>query len=149
MNHTAAFSINALHTLEAAQYHWWQQENLPSFSSSAVSSVCLIHLPPEEKKCYVSGMSPVIIFYRKSNASNILVMAALMLEVYIFKRENIYRHNLDILTVRGLSDLILRSLVAKALSHWYLSATRTDLLSIALISSIINPAKFEEEKQGL
>lgn len=45
-------------------------------------------------------------------------MAALILKVYIFKRENIYRHNLDILTVTGLSDLILFSLVAKALNHW-------------------------------
>lgn len=59
-------------------------------------------------------------------------MAALMLKVYIFKRENIYRHNLDILTVTGLSDLILLSLVAKSLSHWYLSDTRIDLLSTSL-----------------
>lgn len=75
-------------------------------------------------------------------------MAALMPKVYIFKRENIYRHNLDILTVMGLSDLILLSLVAKILSHWYLSAIRINLLSTSLISSIINPTKIEEEKQG-
>jgi len=75
-------------------------------------------------------------------------MAALVLKVYIFKRENIYRHNLDILTATSLSDLILLSLVAKILSHWYLCVTRIDLHSTPLISSIINPTKLGEEKQG-
>ena len=62
MNYTDAFSINSLHILEATQYQWREQENLPNFSSSAVSSVCLPTHLPEENKCYMSGMSPVIIF---------------------------------------------------------------------------------------
>lgn len=57
-------------------------------------------------------------------------MAALMLKVYMFKSENIHRHNLDILTVTGLSNLILLSLVAKALRHWYLSATEEQIFSV-------------------
>lgn len=62
VNYADAFSINFLHILEATQYQWRQQENLPNFSSSAVSSVRLSTHLPEDKKCYMSGMSPVMIF---------------------------------------------------------------------------------------
>lgn len=47
-------------------YIFWkphrQWENLPNFSSSEASSVCLSTHLPEEKERYMSGMSPVIIF---------------------------------------------------------------------------------------
>lgn len=69
-----------------------------------------------------------------------------MLKVYIFKRGNIYRHNLDILTVTSFSDLILLSLVAKALSHCHQNICHQNRSS--LVNSIINPTKRNEEKQS-